>query len=158
MNSRLVLLGLGLVVTALVVADVLLWPRAHQHDAVDEARVEALGEARTRIPDLLGYSYKTLDADLARANTNTTGQFHDDYAKVLAEVVAPHATPQKTITHVKVDDAAVVSGDEDRVVVLAFLTQATTSAGGTPMLSGSRVEVTLEPVDGQWLISGLLPL
>ena len=157
-RKRALLAVLGLLLAALTVTDFVLVRSADQKDALARSRVEALAEAKTRLPDLLGYSYETLAADLARANQNTTGKFHDDYAKVLTDVVAPTASAQKTKTQVEVNDAAVVSATVHKVVVLAFLTQTTTAGGGAPSISGSRVEVTLEEVGDRWLIAGLLPL
>jgi len=50
-----------------------------------------------------------------------------------------------------------VSATRDRVVVLVFLTQTTTSGGQEPTTSANRVEVSME-LDGEdWKIAGLLP-
>ena len=155
---RVLLVILALLLAAMTIADLVLVRSADQRDAIALSRAEALAETKTRLPDLLGYSYETLDADLARANQNTTGKFRDDYAKVLNDVVAPTASAQKTRTQVEVNDAAVVSATVHKVVVLAFLTQTTTAGGGTPTISGSRVEVSLEEVGSRWLIAGLMPL
>ena len=50
-----------------------------------------------------------------------------------------------------------VAGDSDEeVVVLVFLTQSTTSRSSPdPVVSGSRVEVTMRRVGSAWLVAGL---
>lgn len=156
--SRRVVVLVAIVLMALAAADVKLWRDARHDDDLTAARADARAEAEARLPQLLGYSNRSLKADLARANTMTTGDFHDDYARILEEVVAPTATEQKITTSVRVDGVGVVEADVDRVVVLAFLTQTTISGAGTPVLRGSRVEVTMAEEDGTWLIAGLEPV
>ena len=40
-------------------------------------RQQALAAAKTRVPILLSYSYRTLAEDLARSQDQTTGKFRD---------------------------------------------------------------------------------
>jgi Mce-associated membrane protein len=157
-SSRRVVALVAVVLVALAAVDVKLWREARHDEDLTAARADARAQAETRLPQLLGYSSKSLDADLARANAMTTGDFHDDYARILEEVVAPTAIEQKITTGVRVDGIGVVEADVDRVVVLAFLTQTTISGAGAPVLRGSRVEVTMAQDDGAWLIAGLEPV
>ena len=84
-RARRVLLAiLGLLLAAMTITDFVLVRSADQGDAMALSRAEALAETKTRLPDLLGYS-SNAGWDLARANQNTTGRFHEDYAKVLTE-------------------------------------------------------------------------
>lgn len=115
--------------------------------------------SRSLLPQLLGYSHKSLETDLDRALGTTTGAFHDDYQRVLKKVVEREAAKQKIDTSVVIDALGVVRASTDRVVVLAFLTQKTSTAQNlVPSVTGSRVEVTLIRSSGHWLISGLRPL
>jgi len=155
---RRVVVLVAIVLMALAAADVKLWRDARHDDDLTAARADARAEAEVRLPQLLGYSSGSLRADLARANTMTTGDFHDDYGRVLEQVVAPTAVELKITTSVRVDGLGVVEADVDRVVVLAFLTQTTISGAGAPVLRGSRVEVTMAKDDGTWLIAGLEPV
>lgn len=148
----------AVILAALAVIDLTLWRDARDDDDLTSARADARAEAESRLPQLLGYSSHSLKADLARANTMTTGDFHDDYSRILEEVVRPTAIEQKITTSVRVDGLGVVEADVDRVVVLAFLTQTTISGAGAPVLRGSRVEVTMANEDGTWLIAGLEPV
>lgn len=157
LNRRVVALA-AIVPVTLAAADVKLWRDARHDDDLTSARADARAEAESRLPQLLGYSSRSLKADLARASTMTTGEFHDDYSRILEEVVGPTAIEQKITTSVRVDGLGVVEADVDRVVVLAFLTQTTISGTGAPVLRGSRVEVTMANDDGTWLIAGLEPV
>jgi hypothetical protein len=152
------------VLLLLVAAAALTAFQAHRAAGLADARTEALAAAKERVPTLLGYDAATLDADLAAADDQTTGGFHDDYGKILDEVVKPTATQRGISTTAAVNAAGVVRGSRDRVVVLLFLTQTTTAAtgedggkGGTSV-SGSRVEVTMKRVGDGWRIAGLKPV
>lgn len=149
-------------VTALVVAIALAvgaWFLAHRETAAVESAEDAMASAEQRVPNLLSYDVETLEADVARAKDQTTGDFRDDYAEILDDVVVPNATKGRVVTTASVTAAGAVPGDdEDEVVVLVFLTQSTTTGNGAPTVSGSRVDVTMTRVDGDWLISNLKPV
>jgi Mce-associated membrane protein len=153
--------GLALVVIALAVTDLVLAGRASDRAAVQTAARDAQRAAETRVPAILSYSYKSLAHDLKAAQTNTTGAFHRDYQKLLSTVVEPSARSKKIVNKATVTGTGVVSGDAKHVVVLVFVTQTTTSAsGGTPLVSGSRVNVTMTKTKthGAWLVSALNPV
>lgn len=131
--------------------------QAHRAEADADARSEALNSAEERVPELLSYESSTLDDDLEHALAQTTGDFADDYGTILEDVVKPEARARKISTVAEVTAAGVVRGDRDRVVVLVFLTQTTTTRG-RQSVSGSRVEVTMAPADDAWKIAGLKPV
>jgi Mce-associated membrane protein len=154
-RTRIALAGVVLVALALAAFAGL---QAHRADATGDARAAALAAAKARVPTLLSYDRKTLGDDLDRALEQTTGSFTDDYKKILTEVVEPTAQRRGISTTASVSAAGVVSGDQDHVVVLVFLTQKTTARGARSSVTGSRVEVTLEPSGGDWKIAGLEPV
>jgi Mce-associated membrane protein len=142
----------------LVVAAVVLGVLGQRASGLTEARDAASANASKRLPVLLSYEHGTLAADLDKAIAQTTGGFRDEYRKVLDEVVAPTATRKKVDTAAAVSGVGVVSAERDRVVVLAFLTQTTSTNGGAPSVAGSRVEVTMEKTGNTWLVSDLKPV
>ena len=142
----------------LVVGSVVLGVLAARARGLAEAREDAVDEATRRLPLLLGYDQGELEEDLDTAVAQTTGSFRDEYRAVVDETVRPTAARRKVTTSATVSGAGVVEAHRDRVVVLAFLTQTTSTAGGPPSVSGSRVEVTMVPVDDTWLISGIRPV
>lgn len=148
----------GAVLVVALVAAVVAGLGAHRATATTDARAAALAAAKERVPELLSYDAATLDDDLSRAHAQTTGSFADDYGKILDDVVRPNAAERKISTAAKVSAAGVVSGGRERVVVLLFLTQTTTSGAKDSSVSGSRVEVTMEPAGDGWKIAGLKPL
>lgn len=143
-----------------LVAAVLCGVQAQRAGAVADARADALAAAEKRVPDLLSYDAATLEEDLRRARSQTTGAFTADYGRILDDVVAPQAKARSISTRAVVSAAGVVRGNRDEVVVLLFLTQTTTTGGGADgtSVAGSRVEVTMRPADGGWKIGSLAPL
>ncbi|MCR1785133.1 hypothetical protein KVF89_21520 [Nocardioides carbamazepini] len=154
----------GVLVLLLLAAAVLSAFQAHRAAGLTDARADALAAAKERVPTLLGYDAATLDADLAAAADQTTGDFRTDYGRILEEVVRPTATERGISTTAAVNAAGVVRGNSDQVVVLLFLTQTTNATrgenggkGGTSV-SGSRVEVTMARDGDRWRIAGLKPV
>ena len=129
----------------------------HQRVSDEHARSEALAAARSRVPVLLTYSYRTLEDDLARSVDQTTGKFQSEYRQLAKDVVKRTATRKRVSTTAVVTGAGVVRGDRHKVVVLVFLTQTTTSPGAAPSKVVNRVEVAMEPGGDGWKIASLTP-
>jgi Mce-associated membrane protein len=126
---------------------------------VDTARNDALQAARQHVPEVLSYSFDTLDKDLDTASQATTGSFSGELSDLQRTVIRPSATTDKISTKTTVSDAGVVRADEQEVVVLAFINQLTTSQKQTtPRIDGARVRVTMAHVGDGWLLSRLDPL
>lgn len=142
----------------LVLASVVLGLLAARARGLAEARDEAVEEATRRLPLLLSYDQAALEENLDTAVAQTTGTFREEYRAVVEQTVRPTAARRKVTTSATVSGAGVVEARRDRVVVLAFLTQATSTAGGAPSVTGSRVEVTMAQVGDTWLISDLEPV
>jgi Mce-associated membrane protein len=144
---------------ALCATVVPLYQRVSQHDALDAARTSASDAARTRLPQVLSYDYRTLDKDLANARAGTTGDFHDQFSELTTKVVGPAAAQQQIVTRTTVAASSVVSADPDQVVLLVFLDQVTqTKADPSSRVDGARVRAILRRQDGQWLVSELTPV
>lgn len=154
-GARLVAVG---AVALAAAAAVLLGIQAHRAGAEADARTDALAAAGKRVPELLGYDSSTLEEDLSDALAQTTGEFTTDYGQILDEVVKPQAKARRISTVAQVSAAGVVRGDADRVVVLLFLTQTTTTGKDGATVAGSRVEVTMERTGDDWKIAGLRPV
>lgn len=160
MNRRIKPWIAGAVVLALfVVADIVLAVTAHRAGGDDAAAVAALASAEARVPAMLTYDHASLEQDLIVADANTTGAFGREFSVLLRDVVAPRARKNKVSTEASVAAASVVSRTDRSVVLLMFLTQATTSGkDATPVLTGSRVEVTMNRTDAGWFVAGLEPV
>lgn len=157
MSRRLVAIAVVVLLALVVVDGVLAWG-AHRGDGRAQQRADALSSAAARLPQLLGYRWRTFPHDRDVALAQTTGSFHDEYASLLATTVAPAAAAKRITTAAKVTGVGVVSDDRRQVVVLAFLTQTTTAPGATVQVTTSRVDVTMTRTARGWLISKLQPV
>ena len=152
---------LVVVVLLLGGAAAMLWREQHRDELVDRARSTAVEVAGSRTAELLSYEHSSVDAKVRRVADSLTRGFRDEYSQLMTEVVAPAAKQQQVTTTAKVSAASVISATPQRAVCLLFVNQTTEAGKGeqrAPRVSGSRVRVSLQRVDGRWLVSGLEPV
>jgi Mce-associated membrane protein len=108
---------------------------------------------------LLSYSPDSLDKDFAAAKSRLTGSFLSYYTQFTEQIVAPAAKQKAVKTEAAVVRAAVSEIRPDSAVVLVFINQ-TTESKDRPDASfiNSAVRVTMQKVDGGWLISSFDPV
>jgi Mce-associated membrane protein len=144
---------LALLVAGSGVAAYLLDTQTSDKTATQQERDAAVAAAKTEIPQILSYNYKTLNADLARASADTTGQFSGQFGVLASQLIGPNATKQQTVTKAAVATAAAVDSSGDEVTVLVFLDQSTTSkAQPKAQVSSGQLRVTMQKVNGRWLV------
>ncbi|MEZ0072916.1 hypothetical protein [Planotetraspora sp. GP83] len=127
-----------------------------------EAASGALAAARSFAADMLSYDYRTIDQDLARAESHATGALSGHYRR-LAATLAPEARSRQTVQQAVVAAAGVESATPDEVRVLVFVNMVTSRAAtgqGSPEQQVSRGRARLVMVtDGDgWKVSGLSTL
>jgi Mce-associated membrane protein len=108
---------------------------------------------------LLSYSPDSLDKDFAAAKSKLTGSFLSYYTQFTEQIVAPAAKQKAVKTEAAVVRAAVSEIRPESAVVLVFINQ-TTESKDRPDASfiNSAVRVTMQKVDGGWLISSFDPV
>lgn len=107
---------------------------------------------------MLSYRPDTVDRDLSAAAEELTGGFREQYTQLVTSVVAPGAKQQQISAVAAVPAASSVSVTGNHAVVLVFVNQTTTIGAESPTQSTSCVRVTLDKVDGRWLISQFEPV
>ena len=74
-------------------------------------------------------------------------------------MVRPTATEVRAVVKADVAASSVVRADQNRVVVLLFVNQTTTSTRlDAPKVDLNRVRLTMDRVDGRWLVSKVVAL
>jgi Mce-associated membrane protein len=154
------LLVVGLPALALVIAlgvGYLKWldGTARESRAAAEASVRAASETTVAI---LSYKPETVDRDLKAAAERLTAGFRQQYTQLVNDVVAPGAKQQHITAVATVPAAASVSATGKHAVVLVFVDQTTTIGNDAPTQTTSSVRVSLEKIDGRWLISQFDPV
>jgi Mce-associated membrane protein len=158
--SRTRLLVAGLPVLALILAlgvGYLKWldGTARESRAAADASVKAASESTVAI---LSYKPETVDHDLKAAADRLAEPFRQQYTQLVNDVVAPGSKQQHITAVATVPAAASVSATGKQAVVLVFVDQTTTIGSDAPTQSTSSVRVSLEKVDGRWLISQFDPV
>ena len=115
---------------------------------------DAVAAARDSIVAMGSYRPETVDSDLPAARERLTGEFLDAYTQLIQTVVIPSAQQKRIASVVTVPAASVVSAERGRVVVLAFVDQTLTVGTERPSANPSRYRVTMEKIDGRWLVAG----
>jgi Mce-associated membrane protein len=157
--------ALIVVLTVLCVAvaalDVVLLLRLHDRQsrndatAATAASVDAVATAKTAVTEILSYDYRTLDKDIATAKNAATGDFLREYSSTASRLLS-QAKQLKAVVQASVASMSVVSASETRVVVLGFVDQATIKAGDKQTrIDQNRVRLTMQKVEGRWLVAGL---
>ncbi len=107
---------------------------------------------------ILSYKPETVDQDLKAAADRLAEPFRQQYTQLVKDVVAPAAKQQHISALATVPAAASVSATGKHAVVLVFVDQTTTIGNDAPTQSTSSVRVSIDKVDGRWLISQFDPV
>jgi Mce-associated membrane protein len=119
-------------------------------------RDRALSAAKSEVPLILSYSYRSFDADVAKAKAQLTGRAVTDYTIAMAQTIKPAAIKVKAVVQAQTDGAGVesVSPDGKQVTFVVFGEQKVTNSSlAAPRTDLFRVRATLDLVGGHWLIS-----
>jgi Mce-associated membrane protein len=126
--------------------------------ATDRAYAESMQAAKDSTVRLLSYKPDTVEAELTSARDLLTATFKDSYTQLTNDVVIPGAKEKKIAAVASVPAVASVEASPKHAVVLVFVNQTVTVGDGAPTATASSVKVTLDKVDGRWLISQFDPV
>lgn len=122
------------------------------------ARSESVQAAREDAVALLSYHADSVDKDLDAARERLTGEFKGAYAELTRQVVVPGAKEKHISSVAKVNAAASVSATENHAVALVYVDQTVTIGTGAPTDTQPVVRMTLDKVNGRWLVSRFDPV
>lgn len=144
------------VVLAVLAAGAAVWLRAEAQraEALDQARRVAPAVAAEAAEAVLSYDHETLDADRDAGVKYFTGDYRDDYLETMDEVIAETATQTRASVAAEVLETGVIRAEADRVEVLLYVNQVTTSTAndGQPTTALNRVRFTMVERDDTWLV------
>lgn len=122
---------------------------------VADATAEAQAAAERAAVPVLSYDYTRLEADQERAQRFLTSDFRKDYDR-LFELVKQNAVRARAKVTAQVIGSGVVRSGTERVEILLFVNRPTTNTATTePKISRDQVTLTMENVDGEWLVDDL---
>lgn len=162
-RSTAVLVVLALLAVAAVTGAVLLGLRVQDAAVAQDARAQAPAAAERAAAAMLSYDYRTLPDDRQRASRYLTGGFKKQYLdnftllEKQADGTPGAAVQSKAVVKASVEGSGVVdvssSGKTARVLV--FVNQVSEKEGADPQIFQNRVQMTMQDVDGRWLVSNL---
>jgi Mce-associated membrane protein len=157
--SKAIAYGLipGLALLMASAAGYLKWQDGTAREA-QAAGVESVRSAIDSTVALLSYRPDTVEKDLDAAKGRLTGTFLDAYTSSTHDVVIPGAKQKQVSAVATVPAAASSSATPTHAVVLLFVDQTVTVGQSAPTNTASSVRVTLDKVDGRWLISQFDPV
>lgn len=156
---RWVLVLVLLVGSAAVLTTVYLTQYLVDRQTGAAAEQAAVAGASSGTVALLSYAPETIDADLATAKSQMTGDFLTYYGKFTTDVVAPAVRDRGVKASARVVSAALMEINPTDAKVLVFLNQETVSRDRPePAFTASSVIVSLAKIDGKWLISAFDPV
>ncbi|WP_232327311.1 hypothetical protein [Mycobacterium sherrisii] len=127
-------------------------------DELAVARSESVRAASDGTVALLSYHPDSADQELGAARDRLTGEFKDAYNALIHEVVIPGAKEKHISSVAKVTAASSVSTSSDHAVALLFVNQTVTIGDGAPTDTQPVITVTLDKVNGRWLVSRFDPV
>ncbi len=124
----------------------------------DTAKKESTKAATDGTIALLSYKPETVDKDLEAAKKYMTGNFLNSYTSLTRDVVIPGSKQKKISAVATVPAAAWTKAAPDHAVVMLFVDQTMIIGDSAPTSTASSVRVTLDKVEGRWLISQFDPI
>lgn len=125
-----------------------------QRHQMDVAAQQALAAAEKYVVTLTSVDSDTLDKHVADVLDGSTGEFNDNYTKTTSGQHGRQIVNNKVKTHGKVVESAVKSAATNKVQVLLMVDQSVSSlATPEPQIDRSRIKMTMQKVDGRWLVS-----
>ncbi|TCO14827.1 Mce-associated membrane protein [Kribbella steppae] len=150
---------LGVLVVLVLTFAVVLGVKAWQGKQAEDARDQAAAAGRKAAETTLSYDYRDLDKSFTAARATMTPEFaakFDETAKVAGEL----ATKTKATVRAEVREVGVRDGDADRVTLIIFVNQTTTSTitEGKPRVDLNRTRFTMVRNGDQWLVQEIAGL
>lgn len=124
----------------------------------DAAKKDSTKAATDGTIALLSYKPETVDKDLEAAKKYMTGNFLNSYTSLTRDVVIPGSKQKKISAVATVPAAAWTKATPDHAVVMLFVDQTMIIGDSAPTSTASSVRVTLDKVEGRWLISQFDPM
>jgi Mce-associated membrane protein len=151
--------ALGVLLVVILALTGILGVKAWKGKEAEDARDQASAAGRKAAETALSYDYRSLDKSFADARATMTPEFagqFDATAKVAGEI----ATKTKATVRAEVRDVGVRDGDADRVTLIIFVNQTTTSTitQGKPRIDQNRTRFTMVRNGTQWLVQEIAGL
>lgn len=157
--GKMLTVTIAVLLVLTLTAAVLLGIKAWQGREAEQARSQATAAATKAAQLVLSYDYRSLDKDFSAARATLTPQFAADFDQT-TKVVAEQAKKTKATVKAEVREVGVRDGDANRVTLLVFVNQTTTSTitQGKPRVDLNRARFTMVRNGDRWLVQEIAGL
>jgi Mce-associated membrane protein len=148
----------GLAVLTLIVAGIAgyLWATVPSDQSVEDATSAAQSAAERAVVPILSYDARHIDESKAAAEQYLTGDYRKDYDQLFDGIIEKDAPSTGTVLKAELVRSSIVRSSEDRVQVFVLVDQTRTNDKvKQPQVYKNWVTITMEKVDGDWLVAGM---
>ena len=149
---------LALAAAVLVVAGVAGWRYLSEPSdaAVEDATAAAQSAAERAVVPILSYDANHLDESKAAAQQYLTGDYRKEYDKLFDGIIEQNAPSTGTVVEAELVSSSIARAGEDRVEVFVLVNQSRTNKQSQqPQVYKNWVTITMQEVDGDWLVAGM---
>lgn len=148
----------GLAVLTLVVAGLATYVATQEPSdaSIEEATSAARAAAERAVVPILSYDGKNLQESRSAAESYLTGDYREEYDRLFSGIIKDNAPSTGTVVTADLLRSGIVRSGEDRVQVFCLVDQQRTNKKNKqPVVFKNWVTVTMENVDGEWLVAGM---
>ncbi len=150
------LLGGVALLAALIAAGAWWWSaQVASDEEIEQETTSAQAAAEKAVVDALAYDYRNLEKSHEDAVAHMTEDYREDDYEPLFSVIEANAAEVKPVVTVKVVASAVVRTGERTEVLVFFNRQTTNKSTAKARTSYDQATLTMENVDGTWLIDDI---
>jgi len=150
------LAGAAVLTLVVVAVTAVVWMREPSAASLESDARAAQAAAERAVVPILSYDATNLEASKAAAQPYLTSDYREEYDKLFDGIIAQNAPATGTVLEADLVRSGVVRSGEDRVQVFALVNQSRTNKKFTePQIYKNWVTITMEYVDGDWLVASL---
>lgn len=150
------LAGVAAVTLVVVAVTAVVWMREPADASAESDTRAALAAAERAVVPILSYDAANLDRSRAAAQPYLTSDYREEYDKLFDGIIAQNAPATGTVLTADLVSSGIVRSGSDRVQVFALINQTRTNKKVTePQIYKNWVTITMENVDGDWLVASL---
>lgn len=133
-----------------------IWVKYPSDATIADSTRAAQSAAERAVEPILSYDSSNLPESKAAAESYLTSAYRKEYDQLFAGVIQENAPSTKTVVKADFLAAGIVRARADRVQILVLVNQSRTNKlNPEPVIFKNYVTMTMELVDGDWLVAGM---
>lgn len=150
------LAAVAVLALALVATAVVLWVREPSAGDVEADARSAQAAAERAVVPILSYDATHLDESKAAAQQYLTGKLREDYDRIFTGLIEKNAPSTQTVVTATLVRSSIVRADEGHAQIFLLVNQTRTNKKYTePEVYKNWVTLTMDEVDGSWLVADM---